>query len=249
MAVTDTLERMKRFLDFDPKTQDGLVNITTWFIILIYFLYLHLFIVPIRISKFEENYALYLFVLFIPAAIGLLLFSGDSIAYAENNEARFFQAQFPDKYVAEKFKIDMPKARLLWFKAVDKLKDEERIKRTFQRGYTCRLVYYTRRAALAFFGVAIATLLLTSLWRYYSAPELHGWREFSVAFLQETNLLGKLFYVAHVGGLWIYFSTFHRPRMKNPSGVWIRWKEINDRNKAWIDRFSTLKEFEQFVGI
>lgn len=67
------------------------------------------------------------------------------------------------------------------------------------------------------------------------------WSSFTAIY----NLKGKLFYLLHVIGISVYLSFANKPG--KPTGVWARWKHINDRNKAWIDRFPTLEEFKAFV--
>ncbi len=251
MADNDMIGRVRKIFDFDPRTQDGLISITTWLLLVIYFLYIHLFIVAVDLQSYKPNYALYAFVLFVPAAVGLLVFSGDPIAHASNKEAKFFQSHFPDAYVAAKFKIDANLARLLWFKALDKVQGEGFVKKTYQRGYTCRLVYYSRRASIGFFVLASLTLALRISWRYFTEQEFRsaGWYGIWPAIGAEENWVGKIFYLAHTFALWIYLTCGHKPDASNPSGVWARWKEVNDRNRAWIDgKFNTLDDLKSFTS-
>lgn len=236
------------FLNFDPKTQSGITNITVWLAMLVYFLFINFFIVPVAVPNQPENYTFYLFVLFVPAATKLIFFSGDSISFRKNREAEFFQQQFPDKYIAQKYEIALPQAQHLWFKCLDKRAEDGEIKRTFQYGYTCRLVYYTRRLTFVFFCLSLVLLIGNAALNYFRVyGQWMGWHAVWQSILSIANLKGKLFYLLHIGGISLYLRLANSTASKKPSGVWARWKHINDRNKAWIDRFATLKALSDYV--
>jgi hypothetical protein len=237
-------------VNFDTKSQEGITNITIWFVLLVYFLFLHLFIVPILVSFEKDNYVLYAFLLFVPAATKLIFFSEDAIAYRTNADALFFQAQLPDKYIAEKYQIALPRARHLWFRAFDRRKDanEGEVLKTIQYGFTCRLVYHTKR--ISFFFLLLSTILFTASLgvRYLS---VHGWTWFGWkpllgTFTEIPNWPGKLLYIAHLLLTFCYLANWHNSDGEKPTGVWIRWREVNLRNKAWIDRFATVDELQAF---
>jgi hypothetical protein len=242
------MKELLSFLNFDAKTQDGITNITVWLAILVYFLFINFFIVPVNVPNEPSNYSLYLFVLFVPAAIKLIFFSGDPISYKKNKEALFFQAQFPDAYIVERFKIEKSLAQNLWFTALDKRQAEGAVKRTYQYGYTCRLVYYTRRLMGAFAVLSGLYLLGDTAWIYLRS--YHCWIGYPAiwtSFATIYNLKGKILYLLHVGGISLYLFVANRTG-KEPTGVWGRWKHINDRNKAWVDQFVTLEAFQSFVA-
>jgi hypothetical protein len=153
------MKELLSLLNFDARTKEGITNITVWLAMLVYFLFLNFFVVPVDVSGEKPNYIFYLFVLFVPTAVRLIFFSGDSISFRNNSEANFFQRQFPHKYIETKFGIDKPLAQYLWFKALDKKSKEGAARKTFEYGYTCRLVYYLRRLILGF-----ASFQLRSCW-------------------------------------------------------------------------------------
>jgi hypothetical protein len=237
--------------NFDPKTRDGITSITIWLTMLMYFLYISLFIVPISLPREPVNYTFYLFVLFVPAAVKLLFFSGDSISYRNNREARFFQNQFPDRYIAKKYGVSLPAAQHVWFKALDRRESEGEVQRTYQYGYTCRLIYHTRRIAFTFAVVSLLTLAAYTAVSYFrviaaSSPVPRSARLWE-SLLSVENLRGKLFYLAHVGGIAVYISIANKARDTAPTGVWARWKHINDRNKAWVDQFPSFESLRSFA--
>jgi hypothetical protein len=54
------------------------------------------------------------------------------------------------------------------------------------------------------------------------------------------DIKGKILYLVHMATISVYLLATNRPNGAKPSGVWARWKHINDRNRAWIDQFETL---------
>lgn len=241
------MKELLSFVNFDAKSQDGITNITVWLAILVYFLFVNFFVVPVNVPNQPSDYMLYLFVLFVPAATKLVFFSGDPISHKGDAEAAFFQAQFPDLYIAEKFKIDKPLAQHLWFQALDRRQTAGEIKRTYQYGYTCRLVYYIRRLTFAFATASVVCLLTeTAYFYWHTYHHWVGWAPIATSFGRLYDLKGKLFYLLHVAGISVYLRVANRTGSK-PTGVWARWKHINDRNKAWLNQFSTLEEFKSFA--
>lgn len=248
MRIIGPMRELLSFLDFDTKTQDGITNITVWLAILVYFLFVNFFVVPVNVPNQPADYMLYLFVLFVPAATKLIFFSGDPILHKGDGEASFFQSQFPDTYIAAKFNIERPLAQHLWFQALDGRKGDEEIKRTYQYGFTCRLVYYIRRLTLAFTFASV--LWLTGETAYLYRHMYHRWVGYAgigPSFVAINDLKGKLFYLLNVLGIALYLR-FANKTGSRPTGVWARWKHINDRNKAWLDQFSTLENFRSFVA-
>jgi hypothetical protein len=238
----------KSIITGNPKTKDGLIAITALLVMLFHLLYLHLF--AIGFSRDDTNSLIYLLVLLVPL-VSTLLFARDSIAFAHNAEAKFFQSQFPQKHLAAKFSIDDEQSAYLWFRMLDRVMDRPHIQRTYQYGYTCRLVYYSKRAALLFALVAAATLVGTVWYRWVKEipPYVVGWDRFWEAIKAEPNLLGKAVYLAHLVLLWLYLRFANRPDTSNPTGVWARWKEVNARNRRWIDEeFSDIAILRAFVS-
>lgn len=243
MDIDKAVEKAQAAIVVNPTTKSGLIAITTYLTMVIYVLYLHLFVV--QISKDSANYLLYGLVLLVPV-VSTLLFGSDSIASASNSEATFFQSQFIDAYIAKKFGIDAAKARLVWFRALDRLKDEGFVRRTYQYGYTCRLIYYVKRVAKYFVLLSVLTILAESSYRFFVVPNpgVGTLRHFFDAVRLESNLLGKAVYLTHIIGLWGFLGFGNSADSKKPTGVWRRWVEINDRNRAWVDSLPSLADLE-----
>jgi hypothetical protein len=217
------MKELLSLLNFDARTREGITNITVWLAMLVYFLFINFFIVAVDVSGGKPNYIFYLFVLFVPAAVRLIFFSGDSISHAQNAEARFFQAQYPDKYVASKFKIDKAAARYLWFRSLDKKLTEGVVKRTYEYGYTCRLVYYLRRLMAGFGIVSAGALVAATTWIYWRQGHCwHGFRDIFNSFVAIPNFRGKGFYLLHLVLIFAYLTWANRPNEASPTGVWAK---------------------------
>lgn len=243
------MKELLSLLNFDARTKEGITNITVWMAMLVYFLFINFFIVPVNVSGEKPGYIFYLFVLFVPAAVRLIFFSGDSISHASNSEAEFFQAQFPDRYIEDKFKVNKALAQHLWFRALDKRLDEGEVQRTYEYGYTCRLVYYLRRLMRGFALVSCAVLIFSAARIYLSQG--HGWRGFGAlvsSFSAIPGFRGKSFYVLHLLLIFAYLTWANRPSESNPTGVWRQWRSINNRSRAWVDQFKTFDEFQAFAN-
>jgi hypothetical protein len=97
----------------------------------------------------------------------------------------------------------------------------------------------------------IPGLLLSAIFQGQCGNAWPYWTGFQAiweSFSQIYNLKGRLFYLLHVAAIPIYLSATNKPDNVKPTGVWARWKHINDRNKAWIDEFPTLAPFKSFVS-
>src|SRR5260370_34023017 len=243
------MKELLAHLNFDPHTKTGIENITVWLAMLFYFLFLNFFVVPIAIPQQPENYALYLFVLFVPSATKLIFFSGDPILYRSNAEAKFFQKQLPDKHIAAKWSVPINKARDLWFKAYRR-KESAEISITYEYGFTCRLIYYIwRLAALSAFIAGLFLFVQTAI-SYENI--YHHWHSYDLKSLVASikgipNWKGKLFYFVHVSALAIYLKLANRPNSKSPTGVWAKWRDINDQHRGWIDEFDSFEAFKRFA--
>jgi hypothetical protein len=246
MDLEKALEQAKSVFVANPRSKEGLIAVTTWFVMLIYVLYLHLFVV--QLGRESANYLLYALVLIIPL-IGTFLFAGDSLAFGSSAEAKFFQKEFPDKHVAKKFGVEEAEARRLWFRALDRRLDDQLVKRTYQYGYTCRLFYYAKRAVFWFALLTSVTLAGTIMYRLCKVIPLNvvGQDRVWEAVKGEANLLGKVVYLVHLVGLFLFLKFSNRIDPRRPTGVWKRWREVNERNRKWVDQFTDLAALRLFA--
>lgn len=236
------MEYISKFLSlFSPKVQIKITS-SILFCIMVFFL-LHCFLIPLDLTKLDLNkmntlvdsHALALIILLVMP----ILFAGDPLQFADQNkvnDARFFQEQFPSRYVMNKFSINKAEAETYWFGIFNKWADtdhpkHEMHKRTFEVGFTCRLIYFLKLWFLRF-GVFSVIVLLVNVY---------------LQRLQDYFLCQSM-YIAIVWLAFVWIMTTHKPNTNNPTGVWSRWKQINDMHKVWIDNnASTLVKLKQLA--
>jgi len=175
------------------------------------------------------------------------IFSSDKLYYADperDRYARAFQAYWPSKHIAEKFDLSQKDANYYWFEKLfntwadpEHLRHEQR-ERTFQRGYECRYVYYCLMLFAVLFWVSAATtVLLKILTRCFRV----------LAFESEIELGWKIGFVALMGFLYVVLRLSNRTSLRNLTGVWRRYAEVNELHIRWIDEnIRSLDDFDKF---
>jgi hypothetical protein len=154
---------------------------------------------------------------------------------------RFFQAQFPSLYIKQRCgkcsetaqtcrNFIGPESRehnSYWldhiWRPIIKKKYKEQFDRTFEKGYTCKLLFGLQIALVFFAIVAVVTMI--------SKPILDLlMRRPIVYFYMPKHLIfvGVCVFVA------ILISLLNRPDMTAPTGCWHAWREINDAHKLWL---------------
>lgn len=227
---------------FSPK---NLLKITSSILFcLMGFFLLHWFLIPFDLTKLDihemntlvESHALALLILLIMP----LLFAADPLQFADSNkdqDAKFFQEQLPSRYLMQKFSLDKKRAESYWFGIFNKWADtshpqHERHERTFEVGFTCRLIYFLK-LWLPRFGLFAAMALLVNA----SIPRL------------QDNVPYEILYIAVIGVTFFWILTTHRPNISNPTGVWNRWEQINYLHKVWIDdNAPTLQDLQKLAS-
>jgi len=220
----------------DPQTRKGLLFLTGASILALttFFCLAYVGSVPVaqtivlqlNLPKWVYGTAL----LIVEYILFVVISSDDTLYYGNPKKNRFtraFQKDLPSKHLAEVLNVDIDTAKYLWFNEFNKWGDvnherhEER-QRTFQRGYSCRFVYYL-------WVVGKLLLVLSILWLAVEAG-LVKWTSYEIQKME-----AKL----AIAALLIVFLTalrfFNRTSDRNQTGVWRRFSEINKRHCAWID--------------
>jgi hypothetical protein len=231
-------EVISKLFDFNPRTKDGLINATGLLVCIIYFLYLYFFVVG-NIALSDKGVWVICLLVALPALTSVLIFAGDHLAYGGSSESQFFRNEFPSSHIQTKWSVNWSRSMNLWFHAVDRLQRENdhRIALTYEIGYICRFIFYVKRVSLAFLILATATFVGESVWLAHKSPLLSGWKGFAVAFTATPYAEGKFLYIIHVAVLWGYLAYAHKANDLNPTGIWRAWRNVNERNRGWIDEF------------
>ncbi len=221
----------------DTNTPLGLKALTSLIILTFSFVFTHIFIFDLELFDDFPTWLLYLLIFVSYYFIQMILFSGDILYTGKpevNKYVKIFQKKWPSRYIAEKFEISIKDANYYWFQNFfNKWKKSEsnmneQVKRTFKRGYECRLVYYCIRF---FQTIFVFSLIMIIVHNYQIFLLLLGEKvkiEFSDIQLQ----IGFIILILLIYML-IYLS--NNPIYNNPKGVWQKYNEINEFHRKWID--------------
>jgi len=160
----------------------------------------------------------------------VLVFADDKLYYdgVRNPYAQAFQKSFPSTFIACQLKMPPEDARNLWFKSFNVLRDpkhpnHDQWKRTFQRGYQCRLVYFFLRIGALAFSVSGILIVTESVSRFW----------FNTQLFDPASFGRRLVFTCAIGVLWFVVRVKNRVRLDHLTGVWRRFEEINLLNTAW----------------
>jgi hypothetical protein len=174
-----------------------------------YLLFLHIFLLPLKLPDQPGTYLPYLFVAFVPQAVQLILFGGDTIAHSRNRRAIFFQSQFPARYVATVYGVDQAKANFLWFNVFDSKGLKHNRYRTYQYGFTCRLVYYLFYICMFLLLASLLVMGSEGFWQFFRNNDTFSnslrWAMYANS---APNL--KVIYLAHILALASYLRLANR---------------------------------------
>jgi len=154
---------------------------------------------------------------------------------------RFFQNEFPSNYILSRcgrcieddrtcqnfIKAESFAHVRYWFNdifhdVIEKA-NAEVVKNTFEKGYTCKLVYYLTWIILA----ATVLSLLTIIFNYIVVSLSTGY------WLFRYTTLHLIFLIVGVIMVWL-INIFNNPDDKNPTGCWQAWREINRIHVSWM---------------
>ena len=156
--------------------------------------------------------------------IGTVIMSQDILATTNLPAGNFFQGQYPSKEIMAKLQCGQPQADYLWFNLFNPWSESGHHRHmsyrfTFQRSYSCRLIFHARMSFVFF------TMLASLTW-------VISWRsQFENTLPAEIYSRGLLIFIALV----IIAILFGFNRTGKPTGCWKRFEEINNINKAWLN--------------
>jgi len=155
--------------------------------------------------------------------IGAIIMAQDMLATTDLKSAKFFRDQYPSEAIKTQYQCDQAQADYLWFSLFNPWRESDHPRHmsyrfTLQRSYSCRLIFHARWS-FVFFTILAALTWIAS-----------GVSQFETSSPAQVYSRGLLLAVAVV----IIAILFLCNRVKNPSGCWKRWKEINDINSEWL---------------
>jgi hypothetical protein len=159
---------------------------------------------------------------------------------AERKSIKFFQNQFPSKYILERctrciedektcqnyIRQESNTHKRVWFDdifhgAIQK-EAPQKVRDTFEKGYNCKLLYYLSWILGIFFVLGVSTIVYHHAYLFLSG-------EFKLD-LTPLQILSPLVAVCII----LIIRTLHSPNEKKPSGCWQAWQEINGIHISWL---------------
>ncbi len=159
----------------------------------------------------------------------------------------FFQNEFPSKYILERckrckenenscpnyIKEESQEHIKYWFYdifhgAIEK-EDPERVKRTYEKGYICKLYYIF----ILLLIISLTTSIIVIIFHHVYIL-INGDFRFDISSYQ---ILFPLF----AGGIILFLKNINYPYKDKPTGCWHAWREINRIHIFW------LKDHEDFL--
>ena len=153
---------------------------------------------------------------------------------------RFFQNEFPSKYILErcqrcveddkscpnyiKAESDDHIRHWFWdiFRGAIEAEDSRRVRDTFEKGYTCKLLYYLTWVLWGAFAIGVMTILAN-----YALFFVEEGRTVSITVFQ-------VFFPLACVGLIGLMKKMNNPNENAPSGCWHAWREINRMHVSWL---------------
>lgn len=159
---------------------------------------------------------------------------------SQRKAIRFFQSEFPSKHILERcercredenscpnyIKAESYAHIRYWFHDIFhgeiEKKDPSRIKDTFDKGYNCKLLYYSSWILGVFSVLAIVTIAIHHAYLYF-------FKEFK---FDLTPL--QVFFPLVCVGIIILIKKLNKPDESKPSGAWHAWREVNRIHVSWL---------------
>lgn len=159
----------------------------------------------------------------------------------------FFQNEFPSKYILERckrckenesscpnyIKEESQEHIKYWFHdmfhgAIEK-EDPERVKRTFEKGYICKLYYIFILLLIISLIASISVIIF-----HHVCILIYGDFRLDISSYQ-------ILFLLFAGGIILFLMNVNYPYKDKPTGCWHAWREINKIHISW------LKDHEDFL--
>jgi len=153
---------------------------------------------------------------------------------------RFFQDEFPSKYILERCQRCVEDDKSCpnyiktgsydhirhWFYDIFhgaiEAEDPRRVRDTFEKGYSCKLLYYLTWVLGFAFAIAVMTILYHHAWLLVR-------EEWTVSIT-----VFQVFFPLACALLIVLIKAMNNPNENTPSGCWHAWREINRMHVSWL---------------
>lgn len=227
----NAINLIKDLLESD--TKKAILPRTVFLIIVICVFWFYIFVFPYLNTinsnlGIKEDFILYGIIGWFSLMIYTIIVNTDVLSNPESKSkyAKAFQKTWPSNYIKEKFNIDNDTANYIWF---EKCFIEEKVQnnrnsqysRTLERGYQCRLIFYTQKVLKIFWILSLVQFTIELFFIKFPMIENNFWKCIFIIIMFSSYLV-------------LYLCN----RVKKDgslSGVWKRYEEINKIHIKWID--------------
>lgn len=206
------------------------------------YIYQNIFRIQVPLISVETLYKMPIMGLLIFPLIRYIVIKPDCLQRSPSNKKaiKFFQSEFPSKYLLERCKrcIENEKTCLNYINTESRAhirhwfhnlfhkeikRDNEGILiETYEKGYICKVLYYSSWIL----GLFSVFALLSILFHYLYSSLLKN-QAFDVSPLQ-------IIYPSICTFLIFLINILNKPDMNAPSGCWQAWREINRTHISWL---------------
>ena len=217
---------------FSIYTKEGLENLTSSMIVIFSSLFIHIYIVDINTLANYLDLLFYPIILIILYFIKINLFSHDYLLFGDenNNYVRASKHKLPSKYLLEKYDISNEDANHYWYNIFNswQKKDHPRygqVIRTFRRGYACRFIFYSIKLFEFLFILSLSIFIILNVYSSYINKMIY-------LYPNSYDMFGFIFLMAI---LKIFIIKLNNSNIKNLTGVWKKFEEINNDHINWLE--------------
>jgi hypothetical protein len=232
---------LKKMQDPKAKLERLLVLVTIIVVYLFLFIYKEIFQIQIKFIDAKTLFEMPIIALVVYPFIYYLLKS-DPLQRSPKKKRiyNFFQSEFPSNYILERcnkciedestcpnfIKAESFTHIRYWFHNmlhgyIEK-EDPKIVKDTFEKGYTCKLFYYSSVILKTFLILSLFVLAVHYSYNYFVKNTLPNFDLHYIFFP-----LGCLI-------LLILIRALNNPDETNPSGYWHAWRQINRIHISWL---------------
>jgi len=202
--------------------------------------FLSLYVIDYSFDNWQTDIPRLLLPLVALTMVDLLLLAGEPLQNprtGSNRHASFFQSQFPRIYIQERYNLPATEARQRWLTVLRQWKDENHPNHSYyatslRRRYECRAVYHLQWLSIRIFLLSVLALAVLACLTWCGDLDLPR----SYSLLNPGLTVARIAFPLLLLGLYLCVRVNNRPDQDNPTGVWLRWKNINDVLKAWWDQ-------------
>lgn len=235
----------------EPKKKlEALLVLSAFLIGYIYiYIYQNMLHIEVEWIEFQTLIEIPLIAIIVIPSIHYLIAKLDPLqrSPSKRKSIRFFQNEFPSKYIKRRCERCIENERSCpnyiknnssahikyWFYDIFRGSMEKEnpkmVENTFEKGYTCKLLYYLQWILGFFLALSLIIIVFHHLYLYL---------------FDETKIdlnTFQIFFPLVSGSIIILTYKLHNPDKSKPSGCWQAWREINRMHIEW------LRENEDFL--